>query len=78
MADGELAAVHHLPDVSAAWLLAGTHDLDRDGDDDLLWRHNNGQVVTWDMEGGGLLRTHNFGVVSTEWQIRATGDFDLA
>jgi hypothetical protein len=30
------------------------------------------------MEGGALLRTNNFGVIPIAWQIRGTGEFDLA
>jgi len=33
--------------------------------------------MTWDMEDGAPLQTHNFGVVSNGWQIRGTGEFDL-
>jgi hypothetical protein len=37
----------------------------------------NGLVVTWEMQDGGFVRNHNFGVVANAWQIRGTGEFDL-
>ena len=32
--------------------IAGTGDFDGDGDSDILWRHRDGLVVTWEMENG--------------------------
>ena len=55
----------------------GTEDFDSDGDADILWRHDDGTVVTWEMEDGALFRTESFGQVSNGWQIRGTGEFDL-
>jgi hypothetical protein len=47
-------------------------------DSDILWRNDNGTVLTWEMNGFGFVRTHNFGVVSNAWRINGVGDFDLA
>jgi hypothetical protein len=69
-------AGHELPAVSANFQIRGTGDFDGDGDADILWRHSEGLTVTWEMENGDLLTTHNFGVVGTTWQIAGTGDFD--
>jgi hypothetical protein len=49
-----------------------------DGDADILWRHDQGTLVTWEMEDGALAQTANLGVVPNGWQIRGTGEFDLA
>ena len=68
---------HNLPIVPTTYHIAGTGDLDSDGEDDILWRHDDGTVVIWEMNGGALASTHNFGVVSNGWQIRGTGEFDL-
>jgi hypothetical protein len=43
-----------------------------------LLRHDDGSVVYWEIEDAALVVNHNFGVVSNAWQIRATGEFDLA
>ena len=59
------------------WQIAGTWDFDNDNDSDILWRHNDGTVVTWAMEDGALQSTETFGVVANAWQIRGTGEFDL-
>jgi hypothetical protein len=72
------ATSHDLPDVPAVWQIEGTRDFDGDGDSDILWRHQQGAVATWDMQAGALAGTDDFGVVATEWQIRGTGEFDLA
>jgi hypothetical protein len=68
---------HNLPAVGSGWRIRGTHDFDEDGDADLLWRHDNGTVVTWQMENGAHLATQNFGVVPNGWQLRGTGEFDF-
>jgi hypothetical protein len=35
------------------------------------------QVVVWDMQEGAFAANRNFGVVTNDWQIRGTGEFDL-
>ena len=65
------------PPTSAAWHIEGIEDFDSDGDADILWRHDAGEVVTWEMQGGALVRTHSHGVFPTAWQIQGTGEFDL-
>ena len=50
-------------------------DFDRDGDADILWRHDEGQVLTWEMQAGGFVVNHNFAMVATDWQIARTGEF---
>jgi RTX calcium-binding nonapeptide repeat (4 copies)/FG-GAP-like repeat len=75
--EGSIAtATGHLGVVGTTWQTRGTGDFDGDGDGDVLWRHDQGQVVTWEMEGGNYLVNHNLGVVGTTWQIAGTGDFD--
>jgi 6-phosphogluconolactonase (cycloisomerase 2 family) len=69
-------ADHEFPAVPANFQIRGTGDFDGDGDADILWRQDQGLVVTWEMENGDLLTTHSFGEVSTNFQIVGTGDFD--
>jgi hypothetical protein len=73
-----LLATHTLPQVSTNFQIAETGDFDGDGDSDILWRDQDGAVVTWDMQAGALAGTTDHGVVATAWQIRGTGEFDLA
>src|SRR5262245_1857778 len=37
--------------VATTWHLRGAGDFDGDGDDEILWRHQDGDVVTWDLYG---------------------------
>jgi hypothetical protein len=37
----------------------GTGDFDGDGDADILWRHDEGQTVIWEMEDGAFVTNHN-------------------
>jgi hypothetical protein len=60
----------------ATYQIAGTYDFDSDGDADILFRHDSGLTVTWEMAAGALLQTHSFGVIPNVWQIRGTGEFD--
>jgi hypothetical protein len=75
MHDGGLAATHRLPDVGTSWEIEGTHDFDSDGDSDVLWRNDTGQVVVWGMQDGDLFRTESFGIVANVWQVVGTGEF---
>ena len=75
--DGTVAtAGHELPAVSANFQIRGTGDFDGDGDADIVWQHEQGLVVTWEMENGDLLATHSLAQVSNSFRIAETGDFD--
>jgi sarcosine oxidase delta subunit len=63
--------------VATTWHVAGVHDFDADGDADILWRNDDGRVVTWEMEDAAFVRNHSFGSVSQTWQISGTGAFDV-
>jgi Calx-beta domain/FG-GAP-like repeat len=45
-------------------------------DDDILWRHDSGAVMTWEMEDGGLVQNHMLPHASLNWQIAGLGDFE--
>jgi hypothetical protein len=57
---------------------AAVHNQDFNGDgvSDILWQRNDGDVYTWEMQGGQI----KFGVeipgTDPNWSIRDTGDFD--
>jgi hypothetical protein len=69
---------HNLPDVPVTWQVSGILDIDGDGDSDIVWRHDEGTVATWEMEDGAFVQSDNLGVVADTWQIRGTGQFDVA
>jgi hypothetical protein len=58
------------------WRPHGTGDFDGDGDADILWRHQDGAVATWEMEDGRYVATHDVAFASNNWDILATGDLD--
>jgi FG-GAP-like repeat len=72
----DLLATRNFGSVATTFQIAGTGDFDGDGDSDIVWRHQEGHVVTWDMEDGDLAATHSLPQVSTSFQIVGTGDFD--
>jgi Ca2+-binding RTX toxin-like protein len=81
MQNGNYVANNNLanqPQMRAIWQIEGIEDFDSDGDADILWRNENGAVTTWDMEGGEFQQIREFGVVTNDWQIVRTGEFDLA
>ena len=70
------AASYSLP---SGWHVAGTGDIDGDGRDDLLLRHNNGTVTDWlGQANGGFFSNHaaaNY-VLPAGWQVAGIGDFN--
>jgi hypothetical protein len=78
MEDGAYLTNHNIASAGGGWRIRGAGDLDSDGDADILWRHSDGTVVTWEMEDGAYVTNHNYGLIPVGWQIRATGEFDLA
>jgi hypothetical protein len=75
--DGTVSTVaHELAMVAHTWRLSATGDFDGDGDGDILWRHDEGLTLTWEMQDGTRLANHDLGVVPTTWRIAGTGDFD--
>ncbi|MEA5582314.1 VCBS repeat-containing protein, partial [Nodularia harveyana UHCC-0300] len=51
-------------------------NFNRDGNTDILWRHSNGQVHTWLMNGIHVLDRVDLESPGLEWQIQGTGDFN--
>jgi hypothetical protein len=75
--DGDVATTENaLGVVPNTWTIFGSDDFDGDGDNDILWRHVDGQVVTWEMEGGLLVTNHSIASAGGNWRINGTGDFD--
>ena len=72
-------------DVGATWVFASkiVRDLDGDHESDILWRHIDGDVAIWEMNGTTPKSETDLGHVDTAWQIagtsslvQSTGDFD--
>jgi VCBS repeat-containing protein len=55
--------------------LGATGDFDGDGDSDIVWHHNTGEVEVWSIEGTTVTETA-LPTVSTAWNIEDSGDFD--
>jgi hypothetical protein len=70
--------------VPLGWTVVGTGDFNGDGETDILWRCTDasgaacttGTVVIWEMNGGTILAGVGGQVVSSNWQIAGTGDFN--
>jgi subtilisin-like proprotein convertase family protein len=70
------AGYRDLAQVGDIWQIAGTGDFDGDGDSDILWRHRDGPVVTWEMEDGQHDANHSIAYAPNGWEIVGAGDFD--
>jgi glucose/arabinose dehydrogenase len=67
--------------ADTSWRLVGTHDLDGDGQTDLLWHHlTQGWLAFTSLDGlapGASALLEPPRGLSLDWRIAATGDFDL-
>src|SRR6266540_3859532 len=54
------------------------HDFNGDGNSDVLWRHDSGQVYFWEMDGLGVKAEGSVAhaPVPNDWHIQGAGDFD--
>ncbi|HEY8040418.1 MAG TPA: trypsin-like peptidase domain-containing protein, partial [Polyangiaceae bacterium] len=51
-------------------------DFDRDKRADILWRHDDGRLAIWEMNGAAVLHEGELEVVSNATKVVGTGDFD--
>ena len=65
-----------LGSVGADWTIAGVGDFNDDGKADILWRHTDGRVAVWLMDGTVVSSMGMAGSAPTDWQIAGVGDFD--
>jgi hypothetical protein len=63
--------------VTLEWDLVGFANLDGDGDDDIIWRHNgNGNVVAWNMQNGGIGSVDYLGTLGFDYRFEGTCDLN--
>jgi hypothetical protein len=60
------------------WNIVGSADFNRDGENDLLWQHANGQLAVWLMRGSTLLSGSPLtpGSIDPVWRVSALADVD--
>jgi hypothetical protein len=74
---GNLLSNTRHPVSAALSVVTPNVDFNRDGNTDILWRNQNGQVHVWLMNGTQQASKVDIGPpVLSEWQIQGTGDFN--
>jgi FG-GAP-like repeat/Leishmanolysin len=59
------------------WKLSATGDFDRDGERDMLWRHQSGATQWWLLRDGKIHGAQMIQAIADQnWQIVGTGDFN--
>jgi hypothetical protein len=68
-----------IPGASADWQIAGTGDLNGDGRPEILWRHVQGFVYAWFLNGHALVQGAYLtpGHVDNSWRLAAIADLNL-
>jgi hypothetical protein len=61
--------------VSADWTMVGGGDFNGDAKADILWRHTNGNVAIWLMNGTTVIGSAVL-AITTDWTIESVGDFN--
>jgi len=61
--------------LSNAWTAQGTGDFDGDGKSDILWRHTDGTVWLWTMDGTAAAGGGRVAQVDAAWTVKAVADF---
>ncbi len=65
--------------VALSWRLAGTADINHDGQTDLVWQNSStGALVAWYMNGTTAIQTVSLApaAVPAGWEIRSVADYD--
>lgn len=59
---------------SADWTLRGIGDLNGDGHEDVVWRHDTNLIHYWSVANGAWTGSHNVQHVAADWTLVALGD----
>jgi hypothetical protein len=66
-------------DIGLEWQMVGAGDFNRDGRQDILWRHSGtGVAAIWYMNGFSRIGTNAISLPNSDplWRIQAVGDFN--
>lgn len=58
------------------WNVEATGKFNQDTKSDILWRHTNGSLAIWYMNGGAIASTSGVAAIDNTWSIAGVGDFN--
>jgi hypothetical protein len=76
MDNGVATSIDAVDGAAAGWSIAGVGDLNADGRDDVVFRHMQGSVYAWLMEGSEVVDSGSLGTADTTWEIVGLVDVD--
>src|SRR5437763_12924090 len=59
------------------WHVIGTGDFNGDGNSDVLWQNDSGEIVIWELNGTRVIAAASLGNPGPSWHAIGAGNFNV-